>query len=167
MPRSAVVLWAVIIGVGVTEGCGDTGSDPSQHAVLWQHGGVRLEADDFYVEIEGTGLRFLADVPGVTVGGNTGNTTFKTLELQWTEHGTEMRLFIYFEADSISWHSYEIRTYDGAPNGDGTRWVYYYGPFFTTAVGAPFVGDVDLTSDGSDNGVVGHLHFTNLRLTAF
>jgi len=163
----AIVICMTLVGVVGAGGCSDDPAGVSSTPVLWEFGGVRLEADDFYIEIEGSGARYRANVPGVIVGGNPGNPTFKTLELEWSEHGTAMRLYIYFEADTIQWQSYEIRTYDGAPNSDGTRWVYYYGPFFQSAIGSPFLGDVDLTSDASDNGVVGRLHFTNLRLTAF
>jgi len=50
---------------------------------------------------------------------------------------------------------------------DGTRWVYYYGEFFKSAVGSSFTGDVTLASDASDNGVSGTLHFKSLELSAF
>jgi hypothetical protein len=165
--KSSVAVWVTLLGAVGASGCSDDAAGVSANSVLWEHGGVRLEAEDFYIEIEGTGVRYRANVPGVVVGGNPGNPTFKTLELEWREHGTAMRLYIYFEADASEWQSYEIRTYDGAPDSDGTRWVYYYGPFFQSAIGSSFVGDVDLTSDASDNGVVGRLHFANLRLTAF
>lgn len=154
----------LVVALALT-GCAGDATGGSMNHVLWDTGSVRLEADDFY--IEAAGVLYRAAVPGVLVGGNPGNSTFRTLELEWTEHGTDMRLYIYFEADAATWSSYEIRTYDGAPSSDGTRWVYYYGPFFESAVGSQFVGDVDLTSDGSDNGVVGRLHFTNLRLSVF
>jgi hypothetical protein len=153
-----------LVALAVT-GCASDATGEAANHVVWDTGSIRLEADDFYIDVAGT--RYRADVPGVDVGGNPGNSTFRTLELEWTEHGTDMRLYIYFEADVSTWWSYEIRTYDGAPSTDGTRWVYYYGPFFESAVGSTFVGDVDLTSDDSDNGVTGQLHFTNLRLTAF
>lgn len=127
-------------------------------AVSWTSGTISLKADDFYIQIDST--KYLAKVSNLSVGGSS-----STLELEWTENAKDMRLFIYFESDSVNWWSDEIRTYDGAMN-DGTRWVYYFGEFFKSARGAQFQGDVDLTSSGSDNGVTGHIYFKNLRLTA-
>jgi hypothetical protein len=127
--------------------------------VSWNTGVVSLTADDFY--IDASGVKYLANVPGVSVGGSS-----STLELTWIEHGSDMRLYIYFAKDATNWWSYAIRTYDGAMN-DGTRWIYYSGEFFKSALGTQFQGDVDLTSGGSDNGVAGKLHFKNLRLSAF
>jgi len=149
--------------------CGDdtpTGTDPTPNPVAWTYGTVSLQAADFYLEADG--VKYLANVPQVDVGGSgASSTTSKTLELEWVENGVDMRLYIYLSADSAHWWSHEIRTYDGATNDDGTRWIYYYGEFFKSPVGSSFVGDVDLTSNDSDNGVTGRLHFTGLHLSAF
>ncbi|MDP2290375.1 MAG: hypothetical protein Q8M22_04260 [Actinomycetota bacterium] len=48
------------------------------------------------------------------------NPTFHTLEIQWREHGVEMRLYFYFSRDETSWKVDEIRVYDGRPQGE---WV--------------------------------------------
>ena len=145
-------------------GCSDDAAGVSANPVLWEYDGIRLEADDFYIEIAGRWAQFRANGPGVAVGGSASGTS-KTLEIEWNEHGAEMRLYIYLEANASVWWSREIRTYDGDPDGE---WLYYYGPLFQTAIGSLFVGDVDLTSDFSNRGGrSGRLHFTNLRLTAF
>ncbi len=136
-----------------------TDSTSKPNPVSWNTGVVSLIADDFY--IQAAGVTYLANVLNVNVGGSS-----NTLELEWVEHDTDMRLYVYFEADSANWWSDEIRTYDGAKN-DGTRWIYYYGEFFKSTLGTQFQGDVDLTSNDSDNGVIGKLHFKNLRLLAF
>ena len=136
-----------------------TDSTSKPNPISWNTGVVSLNADDFY--IQAAGVTYLANVSNVDVGGSS-----STLELEWIEHETDMRLYVYFEADSANWWSDEIRTYDGAKN-DGTRWVYYYGEFFKSTLGTQFQGDVDLTSSDSDNGVIGKLHFKNLRLLAF
>lgn len=156
-------VWVTLVGSVAGGGCSDDATGVSANPVLWESHGVRLEADDFYIETTGRLERYRADVPGVAVGGSASGNS-KTLEIEWNEHGSEMRLYIYLRADTTEWESHEIRTYDGAPDGN---WVYYYGPFFQSAVGSTFTGDVDLTSDSSDRGVTGRLHFTNLRLTAF
>ena len=127
--------------------------------VSWNTGIISLNADDFY--IEAAGVKYLANVSNVDVGGSS-----STLELEWIELDTDMRLYIYFDSNSADWWSDEIRTYDGAKD-DGTRWIYYSGEFFKSPLGTQFQGDVDLTSTDSDNGVVGKLHFKNARLLAF
>jgi hypothetical protein len=139
--------------------CQPLDSGSQLNPVSWNYQVVSLTADDFY--IEAAGVKYLANVSNVFVDGSS-----STLELEWIEHETDMRLYIYFATDSANWWSYAIRTYDGAMN-DGTRWIYYSGEFFKSALGTQFQGDVDLTSSGSDNGVVGRLHFKNLRLSAF
>ena len=139
---------------------------PALNPVLWDTGAVRLQSDDFY--IEAAGVKFYANVSNVTVGGDPGSSTYRTLELEWDENSTDMRLYIYFEADTLSWWSNEIRTYDTAhASNDGTQWVYYYGEFFKSPIGSTFVGDVDVTNDDSDNGVVGKLHFKGVQLDVF
>jgi hypothetical protein len=163
MRSQFVRLCLTVLGAIAVSQCAD--STGTSGNLSWSHGGVSLQADDFSIEVNG--VLYRGNVPGVRVDGDPGIGDFKTLEIEWTEHGTEMRLFIYLKADAGKWWSNEIRTYDGAPDSDGTRWVYYYGPFFETATGSSFTGDVDLTSDDSDNGVVAKLHFTNLRLSAF
>lgn len=125
--------------------------------VSWNTDAVHLTADDFSIQADGK--TYLANVSNIDVGGSS-----STLELIWTEHDTDMRLFVYFEANSTDWWSDEVRTYDGAMN-DGTRWIYYTGEFFKSSLGVPFQGDVDLVSSGSDNGITGQLHFKNLRLS--
>lgn len=158
----------VILAINILNvaGCSDDGSVSPQptNQVLWDVGYVRLEADDFYIEAKG--IRYLANVDSVSIGGNPGDDSTRTLELEWTEHGNPMRLYIYFMADSTDWWSDEIRTYDGTI-GDGTQWVYYFGEFFKSARGASFTGDIELINDASDNNVEGKLHFTGIQLTVF
>ena len=129
------------------------------NSVSWTAGTISLQADDFYIQIDST--KYFAKVSHLIVDGSS-----STLELEWTENAKGMRLYIYFESDSANWWSDEIRTYDGAMN-DGTRWVYYVGEFFKSPLGTQFQGDINLTSNGSDNGVTGNIYFKNLRLTAF
>ena len=167
MALRALSLLIACVTVAGALGCSkDTPTEPGNtgNAVLWDVGHVRLQADDFYIEADS--VKYYANVANVAVGGSAGDSVYCTLELEWVEYAKDMRLYIYFEADSSHWWSDEIRTYDGAMN-DGTRWIYYYGEFFKSPKGSTFVGDVTLSSDDSDNGVDGTLHFTNLRLTAF
>jgi hypothetical protein len=87
---------------------------------------------------------------------------YTTLELTWTEHDVEMRLFMYFTSDGHEWWSNELRTYNGRSPGD---WVTYRGDFFRRPLGTPFTGNLDVT--GTEGGIAGHLRLSDLRLEAF
>ncbi|MBA2255500.1 MAG: hypothetical protein H0W07_10350 [Chloroflexi bacterium] len=71
-----------------------------------------------------------------------------------------MRMNLYFAADEGSWWVSELRTYNGAVNGD---WLFYGGPLFRTPLGQSFIGDIDLVSaDGR-----GRLQFKGARIEPF
>lgn len=68
--------------------------------------------------------------------------TFQTLELQWRDHGVEMRLFFYFSRDADSWKVDEVRVYDGRPQGE---WVAIPGVVDLGAeIGVAAAGDLDV-----------------------
>ena len=170
MKWTIISLWLALFALPCLVGCSD--DTPTQagtttgNPVLWDTGHIRLQADDFYLEADG--VTYLANVDHVEIGGDwdSANNTYGTIELEWTEHGNDMRLYVYFQATTEMWWCDEIRTYDGHKD-DGTRWIYYYGEFFKSPVGSAFDGDVDLTNDDSDNGVEGKLYFTAMHLEAF
>jgi hypothetical protein len=62
-----------------------------------------------------------ASSSSVSILPGNGDGTFSS-ELVWTEHGREMRLFIYLLSGGGSWWSEEIRTYDGRSTPE---WLYY------------------------------------------
>lgn len=128
----------------------DAGS--SLNPVAWNTPTVSLTADDFWIMADGQ--RYTSANTVVNVHSDPGSATYTTLELIWTEDGREMRLFIYFQADSTSWWSNEIRTYNGQAYGD---WLYYYGTFFASPLGAAYRGDIDLTNIATDQ-FRGELH---------
>lgn len=112
------------------------------------------------VAIEAGGQRFQAHAP-IDVHSDPGQpNAYTTLEITWTEHDVEMRLYLYFASDGQDWWATEIRTYNGASPGD---WITYTGEFFRTPLGQPFAGDVDLRSDDGS----GRLQLPGLRLRAF
>lgn len=148
--------------------------------VSWKTDNVSLEADDFY--IEANNQKFLGKPESgstIQIHSDPGNPNYTTLELIWKENGVEMRLFMYFNADGTNWWSPEVRTYNGAPQGD---WVYYVGgktpevplKMFDRPLGRAYIGDFDLRQP-----VMGlvcttefcpsspRVHFGNLRLMAF
>ena len=73
-----------------------------------------------------------------------GDSTYTTLELTWTEGGSEQRLFIYFESDGTNWWATEIRTYAYASDAPDWREPVATGTFFSTPLGAAYTGDLDL-----------------------
>ena len=110
-----------------------TATESASNTVSWDAGHVTLQADDFRIEVGG--MTYLGNVDSVFVGGDPGGSANNSLETEWTEHDTSMRLYMYFESADGDWWCYEIRTYDGSESGD---WVYYYGEFFKSPVGHRF-----------------------------
>jgi hypothetical protein len=112
--------------------------------------------------VEAGGKTFVAPQQVDYVSSDPGSATYRTLELAWHDEGTEMRLNVYFGADSRSWWIGHIRTYDGRDPGD---WIYYLGPSFRTPLGHSYSGNVDLY--GLSAGGVGRLRIDGMTLTAF
>lgn len=128
--------------------------------VDWRTDRVRLRADDFYIDFGGR--RYLAPIEGSAfqIHSDPGNPNYTTLELRWSEHGKEMRLYFYFKANAGGWWSEEFRTYNNQSPAD---WIYYTGRFFERARGTPFTGDFEkVSSDG-----LGRVYFKNLILETF
>ena len=114
------------------------------------------------VTIEAGGVVFTPVEP-VTIHSDPGTwNEYTTLELEWPQHGVDMRLYIYFSSDGTDWWSNEIRTYDGSREGE---WITYTGEFFRSALGAPFSGNLNVAA--SDHGVDAKLQITDLVLEAF
>lgn len=122
---------------------------------------VILDADAVSIDV---GDKTFVTAQPMDVNSDPGDDRYTTLELTWTEHGAEMRIYIYFTSDGIEWWSNEIRTYDGNQQGE---WITYTGEFFRTPRDAPFVGDLDVSASASDRGVDGRLRMENMRLEAF
>lgn len=132
------------------------------NTVRWSTDAVEFVAEDFYVDAHGK--RYLANVASVDHRSDPGTATYRTLEVTWQEHGTEMRVHLYFTADTTHWWVNEIRTYNGRTPGD---WITYTGEFFKTPQGSPFVGNLDLTSGPQNGGQPGmgkvYLHNASIR----
>ena len=141
---------------------GDDGG-PSTRAtnpVSWTTEQVHLTADDFRIDVNGT--EFVADDPAIEVQSDPGDPHYQTLELTWTEHGVEMRWYVYFQSDGVEWWSDEMRTYDGNAAGE---WVTFTGDFFRSPLGHAYSGELDVTA--ADHGVTSHLRVAGLTLAAF
>jgi len=138
-------------------GAGGDGSSPFSFVTPQ----VTLTADEFWIEVGGE--RFTSVGADVDVHSDPGDERYQTLELTWTERGTEMRLFIYFQSDGVNWSSNELRTYNGLDSR--ADWVTFTGDYFTSPLGSPFVGTFDETA--VEGGITSHLHIEGLRLQAF
>lgn len=135
---------------------------PEQNKISWQTPQVSLEADNFYILINDK--KFLGNVEN-KLHSDPGNTTYTTLEVEWTENGIPMRFYMYFEANNDTWSVSEIRTYNGKNPGD---WIFYDG-FLGGKPGNPYINKVlDIKSKpvGSYN-VPGEIHFENIKLLPF
>lgn len=94
---------------------------------------------------------------GFTIGHDAG-----TLEVEWEEAGNVMRVLFFFTRGPDRWHLSNIQHFDGkAPQG----WVFYTGPFWDSAIGEPFSGDVELSPDDGQPGA--ELQLDNVTVTAF
>ena len=135
---------------------------PSMNKVSFGTPQVSLDADDFYLIINGQ--KFAPYFKDVQVHSDPGNPNYTTLELTWYENGIEMRMYIYFKSDGTNWWSEEVRTYNGNSPGD---WIYYYGKFFESQLGKAYMNPtVDLVAS-PNNSYMGSIHFQNLWLKAF
>ena len=124
-----------------------------------------MEADGLEIVITPDGVigkSFLAEMVEIELSPDPGGAEYTTLEVTWHEHGVEMRLTIYFQADANRWWSDEIRTYNGEVDGD---WIEYFGRFFDQPLGTTFEGDFEVVYIvGGDSA---SLMLTALRLKAF
>ncbi len=132
-------------------------------AVEWETSTVLFSAQAVEIDIDGTVFVPPAASPTLEVDSDPGDAEYTTLEVEWMDEGREMRLYIYFQADSSRWWSDEIRTYDGQANAE---WVYYEGRFFDRPLGSTFEGSLELSST-TDSGLPATLTLTDLHLLAF
>jgi hypothetical protein len=121
---------------------------------------VTLRAQDFAIEVGGQ--HFVVADPPADLHSDHGNATYQTLEVTWVENGVEMRWNIYLASDGVDWWVSEMRTYNGAEQGD---WVTFEGERFRTPLGQAYRGDVDLTA--SEGGYTSYLVVTGLELQGF
>ena len=107
--------------------------------------------------------KFSPDIEGVEVETNSGDSISASLQAKWDQYNVEMRLHMYFKADSYEWWCREIRTYNGNEQGE---WVYYKGDFFRTPLGNVWEGDFEIEGNTSE-GMPGVISLEGLRLKAF
>ena len=130
--------------------------------ISWSTPEITLDADDFY--ITANNKTFHANDPNINIGGDPGNNHYNSLELQWTEHDTPMRVFIYFTNDSQDWWSFEFRTYNGLDQD--SDWTFYYdAPYFKAPLGQQYTNNNLTLNSTEGNTFPTTIHFSNLRIT--
>lgn len=168
--RIALVAVAAVLLVALGTALFGGGSAPKPAVegspVHWLTKVVELQASDFW--IDANGQRFTAAGAQVSVQSDPGDATYRTLEIEWIEHGVEMRLNLYFSSDATSSWVKEIRIYDGKVDGD---WLTVTGRFAEAPLRAIWAGDLDIGFSGAP-GVDGgsarlHLGGARIRSTPF
>ena len=156
------LVLAIIAAVSLPRAV-EPGAGVGPGTVGWRTDVAALQAGSISIEVGGQTFRPPANA---TVVSDSGDSTYRTLEISWHEHGVPMRLNFYVHADDSSWWVAEIKTYDGFQTGE---WISYRGiadsPLFVTPHGERFSGDVDL--DGTGRARAGHLRIDDMRLAAF
>ena len=141
---TAAILLLALGGGALWVGAGGRGTTTlgGGNRVLWQTNVVQFDAADFW--IEANGQRFTGTNMTPEVSSDPGDATYRTLEVTWKEHATEMRLNLYFDGDQATGASWvkEIRIYDGTPNGE---WLTATGRWAAVPLGATWSGDLDVT----------------------
>jgi hypothetical protein len=130
-----------------------TGEEPPGDATFtFKTSTVQLEAES--VEVETAGRSFVPPA-GVDVNSDPGTPNeYTTLELEWADDGTPMRINMYFTSDGTDWWANELRTYDGSASGE---WIEMQGEYFRSPLEAAFHGDLD----------AGPLHIRGMTLSVF
>jgi hypothetical protein len=169
MLRPMSRLLCIVLASSLVAACGgdDDGIEVVPVPVQWNYmDAVTLTAENFtlrLLESSSPVLRSNADAivtgSGFTVGHDAG-----TLEVEWMEAGNTMRVLFFFTKDvgNSRWHLSTIQHFDGKfPQG----WVFYTGPFWDSALGAPYTEDTDLSPDDGQPGA--ELRLQGLTVNAF
>jgi hypothetical protein len=162
--RIGLVAVAALLLVALGSAMFGGGSAPKEvvggSPVHWLTNVVELQASDFW--IDANGQRFTATGAQVSVHSDPGDATYRTLEVEWMEHGVEMRLNLYFGGDATTSWVKEIRIYDGKVDGD---WLTATGRFAEAPLRAIWAGDLDIEFGGGPARL--HLGGARIRSTPF
>lgn len=133
-----------------------------KNPIMWVKDNASLKSDDFYILINGKKFLSVNDNTLLISSSATYPPNFDstTMEGEWIENNSRMRIYFYFKKTGQHWDVSEVRTYDGNIPGD---WLYYPG-FSGADVGQTLVKP---TLDLVSNDGKGTIHFENLQLSAF
>lgn len=134
--------------------------------VNWETAYASFLATDFSIMVDGQTFK---GSPVINIHSDPGSSTYTTLEATWHENNVEMRMFLYFNADSQDWWLEEARIYNGQANGD---WIYLIdnAQIYKTPIGQKYrqntPGGWLLAHNGSADLATG-VHFNSLELQGF
>ncbi len=140
---------------------------PTDRAIDWHAGGVRMEANGLRLRVNGKVFRATGEAlaTGITYADRA------RLESRWREQGVEQRLVIELELDDTDWWVREMWAHDGA---DGPGRVYFadLADRTRTPIGESLEADVQFLSTGAERKALrkagsAKLRLDGLRLTAF
>ena len=146
-------------------------TQPSVNPISWKTPYASLEADDFYIELNGK--RFVGSGKVTQLSSSPPFKGRMTLERVWKENDVQMRFFVYFSSAGTNWKVDEIRTYSGESRGE---WVFYPGFDGTNFVSSLYKDNLTLNSSssvppGGDPStypnIKGTIYFKNLKLSSF
>jgi hypothetical protein len=143
---TAAVLLVALGGAAFVVGGGGYSSGIGGNHVDWQTKPVQLSADDFWIDTNGQ--RFYG-TPTVSVHSDPGDASYRTLELTWQEHGTEMRLNLYFTGDGSTTWINELRVYDGT---GAPKWATVTGRYAAVPLNATWTGNIDVDFPAGNGG---------------
>jgi CARDB len=139
--------------------------------INWRTPYAFLAAED--LSILANGREFTASqASSLAVHSDPGNPDYTTLEIEWNESNTEMRLYIYFYAETIAgsnpprrqWGVSSIRTYNGNTPGD---WIFYNYRTSLGNIGSPYISPMLNLTSNEPGGLPGELKIKNLQMQAF
>ena len=148
------------------------GSQTTNNKISWKTPYASLEADDFYIELNGK--KFVGRGSLTRFDSSPPYQQKMTLEREWTENGVKMRIYIYFSSNGANWNVDKISTYNGRNPGD---WIHFNG-FQGTLIGKtliqemvvlnfPPAGSPRQGTPPAELGIQGTIYFKNLKLQAF
>ena len=98
----------------------DACTQPGGNKISWKTPYASLEADDFYIELNGK--RFVGNGKVTQLWSTPPNNNYTVLERRWTENGVEMDILFNFRSDGTNWKVDKVWTYNGKSPGGFIQW---------------------------------------------
>lgn len=144
--------------------CREINCPRPHNAIRFKTSKVELSAKDFHINVNGQ--NFLGNVDKSKLISTSPDKNHTTLEVEWSENGVPMALYMYFERNKKRWWVIEIRTFDGNP---GAGWIYYdrIGGQQKLDKKLKIASLIHKNNNNPENTSTGEIHATKLKLEAF
>ena len=163
MKKPAIVLSLILI-LSLFLAATSCEDDAVRNRIEWGTDLVSLEADDFWILVNGQTFLGTDDVLLDSRSSHVGRHC--TLRVTWSEHGVPMMLLIEFHSRSGTWTMENLWTYDASKEGELIRYDCPCG--FTAAVGRARSGDLTLEcAHGGYKCCGAKIHFDNMTVKPF